>query len=70
MEQTLLLRTSRLYGKSFRSLLMLSLVLAATQIMAQVNLQITEIFPGQSGPDLTEDWFEIKNTGNTPGWLV
>ncbi|MBL4663378.1 MAG: choice-of-anchor I family protein, partial [Flavobacteriaceae bacterium] len=28
-----------------------------------VALTITEIFPGQSGPDLTADWFEIKNTG-------
>ena len=29
------------------------------------NLVITEIFPGQSGVDLTEDWFEIKNIGGT-----
>ncbi|MBE9060591.1 endonuclease/exonuclease/phosphatase family protein [cf. Phormidesmis sp. LEGE 11477] len=27
------------------------------------DLQITEIWPGQSGPDVTEDWFEITNAG-------
>jgi len=32
------------------------------------NLQVTEIFPGQSGDDLTEDWFEITNTG-TLAWV-
>ena len=32
------------------------------------DLVITEIFPGQSGPDLTEDWFEIKNNGGT-AWV-
>ena len=30
----------------------------------QINLQITELFPGQSGTDLTADWFEITNTGD------
>ena len=33
-------------------------------LSAQVNLQITELFPGQSGADLTADWFEITNTGD------
>lgn len=28
------------------------------------EIQITEIWPGQSGSDVTEDWFEIKNTGD------
>ncbi len=36
--------------------------------VALVNLQITEMFPGQSGADLTEDWFEITNLGNT-AWV-
>ncbi len=35
---------------------------------AQLNLQVTEIFPGQAGTDLTEDWFEITNTG-TLAWV-
>ena len=35
---------------------------------ASFELQITEIFPGQSGSDLTEDWFEIKNNGGT-AWV-
>lgn len=29
------------------------------------SLEITEIFSGQAGADLTADWFEIKNTGDT-----
>jgi len=35
---------------------------------ASFDLHVTEIFPGQSGDDLTEDWFEIKNTG-TLAWV-
>ncbi|MEO0898157.1 MAG: DUF3616 domain-containing protein [Bacteroidota bacterium] len=35
---------------------------------AQVDLKITEIFPGQSGTDLTADWFEIKNQGSS-AWV-
>ena len=35
---------------------------------AQINLEITEIFSGQVGADLTPDWFEIKNTGST-AWV-
>ncbi len=37
-------------------------------VIAQKNLQITEIFSGQSGTDLTEDWFEIYNTGDV-AWV-
>ena len=32
------------------------------------GLVITELFPGQSGPDLTEDWIEITNAGSEP-WI-
>jgi len=32
--------------------------------IAQFDLQITELFPGQDGDDLTEDWFEITNNGS------
>jgi hypothetical protein len=32
------------------------------------GLVITELFPGQSGPDLTEDWIEITNIGSEP-WI-
>ncbi|WP_299963116.1 ExeM/NucH family extracellular endonuclease [uncultured Roseobacter sp.] len=32
---------------------------------ASPTLQVTEIWPGQSGTDVTEDWFEITNTGTT-----
>jgi hypothetical protein len=35
---------------------------------AQPELQIAEIFSGQSGPDLTADWFEIVNTGDA-SWI-
>ncbi len=30
-----------------------------------LSFEITEIFSGQQGADLTEDWFEITNTGST-----
>ncbi|MCB0642693.1 MAG: hypothetical protein KDC44_13685, partial [Phaeodactylibacter sp.] len=36
---------------------------------AQINLQVTEIFSGQAGTDLTKDWFEIRNDG-TEAWVV
>ncbi|WP_205030460.1 hypothetical protein, partial [Psychroflexus aestuariivivens] len=38
--------------------------LAPQQTTVQVELSITEIFSGQSGSDLTADWFEVKNTGS------
>ncbi|WP_138432959.1 choice-of-anchor I family protein [Winogradskyella algicola] len=37
-------------------------------VIAQPNLEVTEIFSGQSGTDLTEDWFEIHNTGSA-AWV-
>lgn len=35
---------------------------------ASYTLQVTEIFSGQAGADLTADWFEIQNTG-TQDWV-
>ncbi|PHI20300.1 hypothetical protein CEQ90_08935 [Lewinellaceae bacterium SD302] len=35
---------------------------------AQFDLQVTEIFPGQTGSDLTEDWFEVTNVGDQ-AWI-
>jgi len=32
------------------------------------DLQITEMWPGQAGTDITEDWFEIANNSNCP-WV-
>ena len=40
-------------------------VLFSVTAFSQANIQITEIFSGQSGTDLTADWFEIHNTGDT-----
>lgn len=37
-------------------------------VIAKQNLQISEIFSGQSGTDLTADWFEIHNTGDV-AWV-
>lgn len=51
----------------YRRILLLigaSLLTAITSV-AQINLQITEIFSGQSGTKLTADWIEIKNEGST-----
>ena len=36
---------------------------------AQIDLQVTEMFSGQSGTDLTADWFEIKNEGDV-AWVA
>lgn len=33
-----------------------------------IDLQITEIWPGQAGTDVTADWFEIYNAG-TQAWV-
>ena len=48
-------------------------VLVATCLLAQTamagfDLQITEMWAGQSGPDLTSDWFELTNYGDMP-WV-
>jgi hypothetical protein len=40
----------------------------SSQALAVINLQITEIWPGQTDTDLTKDWFEITNYGDT-AWV-
>ena len=40
----------------------------ASQSLAVINLQITEIWPGQAGTDVTGDWFEVTNFGDT-AWV-
>jgi hypothetical protein len=42
--------------------------LLSAKAFSQANFQITEIFSGQSGADLTADWFEIHNTGDV-AWV-
>jgi hypothetical protein len=50
-----------------RGLLLLCLLALFFQpAFAQIDLQITEIWSGQIGDDLTADWFEIKNVGDIP----
>lgn len=39
-------------------------VAAFTVTSGAPDIQITEIWPGQSGSDVTEDWFEIKNVSD------
>jgi hypothetical protein len=51
--------------------LLLAVAIAAclsSQALAVINLQITEIWPGQADDDLTKDWFEITNYGDSP-WV-
>ena len=48
--------------------LFLIFFMASTKAFSQIEIQITEIFSGQAGDDLTVDWFEIKNVGNT-AWV-
>ncbi len=40
-------------------------LLLSTISFSQISFEITEIYSGQEGADLTADWFEIKNTGAT-----
>jgi hypothetical protein len=40
----------------------------SSQALAVIDLRITEIWPGQAGADVTNDWFEITNYGNT-AWV-
>ena len=42
---------------------------SGTLLKAQIDLQITEVFSGQIGDDLTEDWFELENVGST-AWVA
>ncbi|MFC0603916.1 choice-of-anchor I family protein [Winogradskyella pulchriflava] len=51
-----------------KKITILMAVLISVSAFSQANIQITEIFSGQSGTDLTADWFEIHNTGNT-AWV-
>lgn len=48
-----------------RGLASLAIFGAASAAHAAFSLQITELWPGQAGTDITEDWFEITNFGNT-----
>ena len=52
---------------AIKTLLSLCVVLAlATPSFAVFNLQVTEIWPGnEPGSELSEDWFEITNFGDT-----
>ncbi|ESA36976.1 endonuclease exonuclease phosphatase [Leptolyngbya sp. Heron Island J] len=45
-----------------------NITINGTVATASFDLQITEIWSGQSGDDLTADWFEITNTGTT-AWV-
>lgn len=40
----------------------------SSQSLAVINLQITEIWPGQADTDVTVDWFEITNLGDS-AWV-
>ena len=51
--------------KSITSVVTLIALMSATSVQAAYDLQVTEIWFGQEGTDLTEDWFEITNFGDT-----
>jgi hypothetical protein len=40
----------------------------ASSAQAQIVLRITEMWPGQPGADVTNDWFEVTNFGTLP-WI-
>jgi hypothetical protein len=45
------------------------LALVSTPAQAVIDLQITEIWVGQDGSDLTDDWFELTNYGDE-AWIA
>ncbi|SRX55249.1 choice-of-anchor I family protein [Aequorivita sp. CIP111184] len=51
-----------------RKITLFAFLLVGTISFSQASLEITEIFSGQAGTDLTADWFEIKNSGTT-AWV-
>lgn len=54
---------------SRRLLCAVTLCLLTASLPAQLAFQITETFSGQTGPDLTVDWFELRNTGDR-AWVA
>jgi len=50
--------------KTLMLLCALAVSMSASSAMAVFDLQITEIWPGQSGDDITPDWFEVTNFGD------
>lgn len=43
--------------------------LATGQAMAAFDLRVTEMYFGQEDPDVTEDWFEVTNLGDS-AWIA
>lgn len=48
-----------------KKITLFAFLLVCTISFSQNSFEITEIYLGQEGTDLTADWFEIKNTGAT-----
>jgi len=48
-----------------KKITLFAFLLVCTISFSQISFEITEIYSGQEGTDLTADWFEIKNTGAT-----
>lgn len=48
-----------------KKITLFAFLLLCTISFSQNSFEITEIYSGQEGADLTADWFEIKNTGAT-----
>ena len=46
-----------------KKITLFAFLLLTTISFSQVSPEITEIYSGQEGTDLTADWFEIENTG-------
>jgi hypothetical protein len=48
-----------------KKITLFAFLLLSTISFSQVSFEITEIYSGQEGADLTADWFEINNTSAT-----
>jgi hypothetical protein len=51
------------------SILVVLAAAAVSPAQAGIVLQVTEIWAGQDGSDLTKDWFELTNVGDMP-WIA
>lgn len=48
-----------------KKITLFAFLLLSTILYSQISFEVTEIYSGQEGADLTADWFEIKNSGAT-----
>ena len=74
LQQLFSVKKAKRYSYKKMNLFLGASLLSAASSIAQIDLQITEIYSGQQGTKLTADWIEIKivfyhGSKNLGGWL-